>query len=75
MPSLFCYGAYDKVQPFAASKRLDAALTKHGIPHDYLIAAHSGHDLQNDNAVMHEYSQKMEEYLDTCLPIDKKGIE
>lgn len=69
VPSLFCYGAYDKVQPFAASKRLDAALTEHGIPHDYLIAPHSGHGLQNDSAVMHEYSQKMEEYLDTYLPV------
>ena len=70
VPSLFCYGAYDKVQPFAASKRLDAALTEHGIPHDYLVAPHSGHGLQNDNAVMGDYLEKMEEYLDTYLPVD-----
>lgn len=69
VPSLFCYGAYDKVQSFDASKRLDAALTEHGIPHDYLIAAHSGHGLQNDSAVMHEYSKKLGEYLDKYLPV------
>lgn len=70
VPSLFCYGACDKVQSFAASKRLDAALTEHGIVHDYFVCKHSGHGLQNDKAVMHEYSKKLVEYLDTYLPVE-----
>ena len=69
VPSLLCYGAYDKVQGFPASKRLDEALTAHNIPHDYIVCEHSGHGLQNDNKEFHEYYQKIEEYLDTYLPV------
>ncbi|MCM1103861.1 MAG: alpha/beta hydrolase [Clostridium sp.] len=69
VPSLFCYGAHDKVQGFPASRRLDAALTAHNIPHDYIVCEHSGHGLQNDNAEFHRYYQKMEEYLDTYLQV------
>lgn len=69
VPSLFCYGAYDKVQGFPASKRLDAALTAYNIPHDYIICAHSGHGLQNDNKTFRRYYQKIEEYLDTYMPV------
>lgn len=71
VPSLFCYGACDRVQSFPASKRLDSALTEHGIVHDYFVCEHSGHGLQNDSAVMHEYSKKLVEYLDTYLPVDE----
>lgn len=67
--SLLCYGAYDKVQGFPASKRLDEALTAHNIPHDYIVCEHSGHGLQNDNKEFHKYYQKIEEYLDTYLPV------
>lgn len=70
VPSLMCYGAYDKVQSFPASKRLDKALTEHNVPHDYLIGEHSGHGMQNDNDVMHEYSKKLVEYLDKYLPVE-----
>lgn len=69
IPSLLCYGAHDKVQSFPASKRLDAALTAHNVPHDYIVCEHSGHGLQNDHKKLHEYYQKVEEYLDTYMPV------
>ena len=70
VPSLMAYGKYDKVQSFAASIRLDEALTAHNIPHDYIVLPHSGHGLQNDNKEFHEYYQKIEEYLDQYLPVE-----
>ena len=69
VPSLLCYGAKDKVQGFPASKKLDAALTEHNIPHDYIVLEHSGHGLQNDNKTYHTYYQKLDEYLDTYIPV------
>lgn len=39
VPSVFAYGVHDKVQPFAASKRLDAALTQYNVPHAYCLWA------------------------------------
>ncbi len=50
VPSVCAYGSWDKAQAFGASKRLDSALTKYNIPHEYIVFAHSGHGLQNDNA-------------------------
>ena len=69
VPSLLCYGAHDRVQGFPASKRLDSALTEHNIPHDYIVLEHSGHGLQNDSKEFHTYYQKLEEYLDTYMPV------
>lgn len=70
VPSLLAYGKYDTVQPYAASVRLDQALTKAGVPHDYLVFEHSGHGLQNDSAMSQLYYQKIEAYLDKYLPLD-----
>ena len=69
VPTLLCYGAYDRVQSFEASKRLDAALTEYGVPHDYIVCEHSGHGLQNDSESSHRYSQLMVEYLDRYMPV------
>lgn len=69
VPSLFCYGAHDKIQGFPASKRLDEALTAHHIPHDYIVCEYSGHGLQNDNKAFHQYYQKIEEYLNHYMPV------
>lgn len=63
VPSLMAYSAYDKVQSFAASKRLNQALKKYKVPHDYIVFPHSGHGLQNDDAIGKIYYQKIEEYL------------
>lgn len=69
VPSLFAYGKYDKVQPYKASVRLDKALTKNNIPHDYIVCEHSGHGLQNDSREFRLFNQKMEEYLDQYMPV------
>ncbi len=69
VPSLMAYGAYDKIQPYPASVRLDAALTEAGVPHDYIVCEHSGHGLQNDNKESALYMRKMVEYLETYLPV------
>jgi|GEM_PF-136717 acetyl esterase/lipase len=70
VPTVMAYGKYDTMQPFAASVRLDAALTEHGVRHEYLVAEHSGHGLQNDDEVMRQYMQKVEEYLVEYLPVE-----
>lgn len=67
VPTVCAYGSWDKVQAFSASKRLDAALTKYGVPHEYIIFEHSGHGLQNDNAQYEVYMEKVIEYLDRYL--------
>ncbi len=69
VPAVFAYGAWDRVQAFSASKKLDAALTEHGVPHEYIVFEHSGHGLQNDNAQYGQYMEKVIEYLDTYMPI------
>ncbi|MCI9485542.1 MAG: dienelactone hydrolase family protein [Lachnospiraceae bacterium] len=69
MPSVCAYGSWDKAQAFSASKRLDSALTEYNIPHEYIVFAHSGHGLQNDNAKYAEYMEKISEYLNTYMPI------
>lgn len=67
VPGVHAYGACDKVQAFPASKRLDAALRKYGVPHEYIVFEHSGHGLQNDNAQYELYMEQVEEYLGRYL--------
>ncbi len=67
-PTVCAYGAHDKVQPFPASRRLNAALEEHGVPHEYIVFEHSGHGLQNDNRQYARYMEKIEEYLEIYLP-------
>ena len=66
-PSVHAYGTWDRVQPFSASRRLDAALTEHGVPHEYIVFPHSGHGLQNDNTQYKLYMEKVEGYLETYM--------
>ena len=63
------YGAYDTMQPYLGSVRLDKVLTEHGVPHDYIVCKHSGHGLQNDNKQYVEYMRKLIEYLNTYIPV------
>lgn len=67
VPTVCAYGAYDKMQAFPASIRLDAALTEHQVPHEYIVFPHSGHGLQNDNKLYGVYMDKVTEYLDKYL--------
>ena len=67
VPSVLCYGALDKMQPFATSKPLVAALEENGVDYQYFVAEHSGHGLQNDNAVYMEYLDTVVDYLDAYM--------
>jgi len=67
IPTVMAYGAYDKLQPYLGSVRLDEALTKNNVTHEYIVCPHSGHGLQNDTAQYAKYMQKVVEYLDTYL--------
>ncbi len=69
VPSVLAYGAYDKIQSFEASIRLDERLTQYEIPHEYIVFEHSGHGLQNDTKKSVEYMEKVEEYLNRYLPV------
>lgn len=52
--------------------RLQAALTENNVPHEYIVFPHSGHGLQNDNRLYGSYMDKVEEYLEIYMPIDRK---
>ena len=68
-PTVVAYGTYDRVQPFKASLRLKAALEENGVEHQYFELSHSGHGLQNDNAVYKQWMETVEVYLDKYMPV------
>ena len=70
IPTVVAYGTYDKVQPFAASLRLKAALEENNVDYRYFELPHSGHGLQNDNAVQKQWMEAVEEYLDKYMPVE-----
>lgn len=70
VPSVVAYGAWDKVQPFATSKRLETALKENGVDYKYFVLEHSGHGLQNDNAVYRQWMEAVEEYLAKYMPVE-----
>ncbi len=67
VPTVMAYGMHDTFQPYEGSVRLDAALTKYKVPHEYIVFEHSGHGLQNDNKQMIAYSEAILEYLDKYM--------
>lgn len=69
VPTVVAYGAHNKMQPFLASKRLVAALDESGVDYRYFEMEHSGHGLQNDDAVYQEWMETVEEYLDKYMPV------
>ena len=64
------YGACDRVQPFLASRRLEAALKESGADYQYFALEHSGHGLQNDSAVSKQWMEAVEAYLDKYMPVE-----
>lgn len=68
-PTVVVYGTHDRIQPFQASLRLKAALEENGVDHQYFECPHSGHGLQNDNAVYRQWRETMEAYLDKYMPV------
>ncbi|HFH9838875.1 TPA: prolyl oligopeptidase family serine peptidase [Streptococcus suis] len=70
VPSVVIYGKHDKVQPYKAAIRLEETLKEKGVDYQFLTAEHSGHGLQNDDAVYKEYMMLVEEYLAKYMPVD-----
>ena len=69
VPSVVAYGKHDKVQPYLGSLRLKTALEENNVDFQYFELSHSGHGLQNDNAVYGQWMATVEEYLDKYMPI------
>lgn len=69
VPTVAAYGAHDRMQPFLASKRLEKALIDTGVDHQYFVLPHSGHGIQNDDAIVQDYMEAVEEYLAKYLPV------
>lgn len=70
-PTVVAYGTHDRIQPFKGSLRLKAALEENNIDFRYFELTHSGHGLQNDNALYKQWLESVEEYLDKYLPIER----
>ena len=62
-PALIAYGTHDKVCPFKSVQHLIDAFEANQVTYDYYEFPHSGHGLQNDNAIYQQYMEKLEEYL------------
>ena len=69
VPTVVAYGTYDRMQPFAASKRLKNALEENHVDYQYFEMTHSGHGLQNDNALYLKWMQAVDAYLDKYMPV------
>lgn len=69
VPTVVAYGTHDRVQPFLASLRLKTALEENHVDHVYIEFTHSGHGLQNDNALSKQWREAIEEYLNKYMPI------
>ena len=69
VPTVAAYGTHDRVQPFLASLRLKSALEENQVDHKYFEFPHSGHALQNDDALSRQWMEAIEEYLDKYMPV------
>lgn len=67
VPTVCAYGVYDRVCPYDSSKHLINALKEYNVTYDYFELPHSGHALQNDNALYAKYMDKVNEYLEKYL--------
>lgn len=70
VPAVVAYGTHDRMQPFLASLRLKTALEKNHVDHKYFERPHSGHGLQNDDAVSRQWMEAIDEYLDRYMPVE-----
>lgn len=69
VPTVVAYGTHDKAQPFLASLRLKKALEESGADFKYFAFPHSGHGLQNDNALSRRWMEAIDEYLDKYMEV------
>ena len=69
VPTVAAYGTRDRVQPFLASLRLKTALEENHVDHKYFELPHSGHALQNDDALSRQWMEAIDEYLGRYMPV------
>lgn len=69
-PTVVAYGTHDRVQPYKASLRLKAALEENEVDYQYFELPHSGHGLQNDNAISKQWMEAIDEYLNKYMPVN-----
>lgn len=69
VPSVLLYGEKDRVQPYEGVKHLEKALKDNGVDYKLFVATHSGHGVQNDNAVMKKFMETVDEYLEKYMPV------
>lgn len=70
VPTVVGYGIHDRVQPFLASLPLRAALEENNVDFQFFEFPHSGHGLQNDNAISRQWTEAIEEYLSRYMPVE-----
>lgn len=68
-PAVVAYGTQDRIQPYLASLRLKTALEEHGVEFQYFELPHSGHGLQNDDAISEQWMNSVAEYLEKYMPV------
>ena len=69
VPTVVAYGTHDRMQPFLASLRLKAVLEANNVDYKYFELPHSGHGLQNDNALSRQWMEAVVEYLSRYMPL------
>lgn len=69
VPAVVAYGACDKMQPFKASLRLEAAFKENDVDYKYYVLPHSGHGLQNDDKISKQWIESIEEYLEKYMRV------
>lgn len=70
VPTVVAYGQHDKVQPFAASQRLEQVLKENRVDYKYHVLPHSGHGMQNDDKIAKAWLDDVETYLKEYMKID-----
>ncbi len=69
-PTVVAYGTQDRIQPYLASLRLKTVLEEHGVDFQYFELPHSGHGLQNDDAISKQWMEAVDEYLKRYMPLE-----
>lgn len=69
VPTVLAYGVHDRMQSYPASIRLNDALDRYSVKHEYYVMPHSGHGLQNDSKIYRQYMDSVKDYLNTYLPV------
>ena len=67
VPTVVAYGTHDRMQPFLASLRLKTVLEANNVDYKYFELPHSGHGLQNDNALSRQWMNAIVEYLNRYM--------